>query len=128
MSNNKIVAVVDDDESVRESLPALLESFGFETRAFASAEQYLAGTETEVPDCLILDVAMPGMTGPELYRELVRQRRDIPTIFITAHPNEGTGPLSIDSEATPWLAKPFSETDIVDAVRAALLRSSRRDD
>jgi len=121
------VAVVDDDESVRESLPALLESFGFETRAFSSAEQYL-GDDKAAPDCLILDVAMPGISGPELYRELVAQSRQVPTIFITAHSSDGIGPVSIDRKLTPCLVKPFSEEGIVSAVRAALEKSGRSDD
>ena len=80
-----LVSVVDDDESVRESLPDLLREFGFATRTFSSAEEFLASDCAGQTRCLILDIAMPGMTGPELQQELIRRRQAIPTIFITAN-------------------------------------------
>ena len=79
-----LVSVVDDDESVRESLPDLLGEFGFAARAFSSAEEFLASDCVDQTRCLILDVAMPGMSGPELQRELKLRRQEIPIVFITA--------------------------------------------
>src|SRR3954468_22421407 len=83
-SIRSLVSVVDDDESVRESLPDLLREFGFAARAFASAEEFLASDCIDQTRCLILDVAMPGMSGPDLQRELARRRQEIPIVFITA--------------------------------------------
>lgn len=125
MFDNKLVAVVDDDESVRESLPDLLESFGFRTEAFSSALDFLryGESETDRPGCLVLDVAMPEMTGPELQQELVRQGRDIPIVFITANTQDGVCPKLLASGAVACLIKPFSERAIVDAVTAALARA-----
>ena len=83
-----LVSVVDDDESIRESLPDLLREFGFAVRAFSSAEEFLASDCVDQTKCLILDIAMPGMTGPELQQELKRRRQAIPIIFITAQRDE----------------------------------------
>ena len=84
MSEPSLVSVVDDDESVRESLPDLLRQFGFAARAFSSAEAFLASEVVSETSCLILDVAMPGMSGPDLQLELIRRRQEIPIVFITA--------------------------------------------
>ena len=88
MINRSLVSVVDDDESVRESLPDLLREFGFKARAFCSAEEFLASDCVSRTNCLILDVAMPGMSGPDLQRELKLRGREIPIVFITAHGGE----------------------------------------
>ena len=82
-SDRPLLSVVDDDESVRESLPDLLREFGFAARAFPSAEEFLSSGCVDETSCLILDIAMPGMTGPELHQELKRRGQEIPTIFIT---------------------------------------------
>ena len=82
--NRSMVSVVDDDESVRESLPDLLRQFGFAAQAFSSAEAFLASDVVSETSCLLLDVAMPGMSGPELQQELIRRRQEIPIVFITA--------------------------------------------
>jgi FixJ family two-component response regulator len=118
MRDRKTIAVVDDDESVREALPDLLRSFGYDVRPFGSAEDYLAFAGHA--DCLVLDVAMPGMTGPELQVELRRRGRDIPIVFITANSDEKGWPALLRSGAVACLLKPFSEDAILDAVRAAL--------
>jgi len=114
------VAVVDDDESVRESLPDLLLEFGFAARAFASAEEFLASDCLDQTRCLILDVAMPGMSGPDLQRELARRRQEIPIVFITAHADESIRPRLVERGAVACLLKPFSGTALLDALRAAL--------
>lgn len=119
MSDNVWVAVVDDDESVRESLPDLLAAFGYRGRSFASAEEFL-GNEGPDPGCLVLDVSMPGMTGPELQARLQRQGRRIAIVFISAHSQDDLWPMLKESGAIACLVKPFSEEMIIDAVRLAL--------
>jgi FixJ family two-component response regulator len=115
-----LVSVVDDDDSVREALPDLLGEFGFASRAFASAEEFLASDALLQADCLVLDVAMPGMTGPELQLELKQRGVAIPIVFITAHADESLTPRLIAQGATACLLKPFSDTMLFDAVRAAI--------
>jgi len=120
MAKRPLVSVVDDDESVRESLPDLLREFGFEARAFSSAEEFLASDCVAETNCLILDVAMPGMSGPDLQRELKLQRRDIPIVFITAHRDTTVGLHALDEGAVRCLFKPFTETALLKALDAAL--------
>jgi FixJ family two-component response regulator len=119
MEGRLLVAVVDDDESVRESLPDLLQVFGFAVDTFASAEAFLASDRISDTRCLILDIAMPGMSGPDLQRELGRQRRQIPIVFITAHADEAM-PRLIEQGAVACLLKPFSDIDLREALTAAL--------
>jgi FixJ family two-component response regulator len=114
-----LVSVVDDDESVRESLPDLLKEFGFATRTFASAHEFLASDAIGQTKCLILDIAMPGMTGPELQRELERRQQQIPIVFITALGDENLRPRLVAQGAVDCLIKPFSDTALFDAVTAA---------
>jgi FixJ family two-component response regulator len=120
MVNRSLVSVVDDDESVRESLPDLLREFGFAAQTFASAEEFLASDYVDQTRCLILDIAMPGMSGPELQRELQRQRRDIPVVFITAQRDERLRPQLLAQGAVACLFKPFEDTALLDALNAAL--------
>src|SRR6188768_865800 len=115
-----LVSVVDDDESVRESLPDLLRELGYCADAFSSAEEFLDSDPIGRTKCLILDMSMPGMTGPELQRELSRRDANIPTIFITAHAYDGVRPVLLAQGAVECLFKPFSETALLDALRAAL--------
>jgi FixJ family two-component response regulator len=112
--------VVDDDESVREALPDLLRSFGLEAAGFASAKEFLASDSLDRTGCLVLDVAMPDMTGPELQEELVRQQRRIPVVFITAHSEQSALPALQRRDTVACLFKPFSETAIFQAVNEAL--------
>jgi FixJ family two-component response regulator len=120
MVNRPLVSVVDDDESVRESLPDLLREFGFAAQAFASAEEFLASDFIDDTSCLILDVAMPGMSGLDLHRELLRRKQGIPTVFITAHGSEATRPQLIAQGAVDCLLKPFSDTVLREAIDMAL--------
>jgi FixJ family two-component response regulator len=115
-----LVSVVDDDESVRESLPDLLREFGFMARAFSSAEEFLGADCVCQTRCLILDVAMPGMTGPDLLRELRRRNQEIPIVFITGHKDETIRPRLLEQGASECLFKPFSETDLLSALHAVL--------
>jgi FixJ family two-component response regulator len=115
-----LVAVVDDDQSVRESLPDLLRELGFSVEAFASAEEFLQADCLGRTGCLILDVAMPGMSGPDLQRELGRRRQKIPIVFITAHGDASVRPRLLEAGAAECLFKPFSETALLDALHTAL--------
>jgi FixJ family two-component response regulator len=115
-----LVSVVDDDESVRESLPDLLREFGFAVEAFSSAEEFLASDVVSETRCLLLDVAMPGMSGPDLQQELTRRRQEVPIVFITAQSEEAVRPRLLGRGAVECLFKPFSETALLDAVKAAL--------
>lgn len=120
MTSPAHVSVVDDDQSVRESLPDLLRFSGFEAAAFASAADFLASDSLDKTDCLILDVAMPGMSGPELLTELRRQSRNMPVIFITANGNGTTRKNLIQHGGVDCLFKPFDPDVLVQAVHDAL--------
>jgi FixJ family two-component response regulator len=111
-----LISVVDDDESVRESLPDLLREFGYEVVAFAGGEDFLASESIGRTRCLILDVAMPGMTGPAVQTELKRRGHEIPIIFITAHGDATTRPRMIESGAVDCLLKPFTEKALLKAL------------
>lgn len=123
MVTRPLVTVVDDDESVRESLPDLLKEFGFAAQAFSSAEEFLASESVADTRCLVLDVAMPGMTGPDLQRELTRRDRSIPIVFITAHRDAMVRPRLIAQGAVDCLFKPFEPTDLLQALNTALRAS-----
>ena len=114
-----LVSIVDDDESVRESLPDLLREFGFAAQAFSSAEEFLASDCVCRTRCLILDVAMPGMSGPDLQRELTLRRQEIPIVFITAHGDKAVRPCLLQQGAVECLFKPFSDTALHEALDAA---------
>jgi FixJ family two-component response regulator len=120
MPERALVSVVDDDESVREALPDLLRQFGFVAEAFSSAEAFLASDVVSETSCLLLDVAMPGMSGPDLQQELARRRENIPIVFITGYGDGPIGPRLLARGAVDCLLKPFSEATLLDAVRAAL--------
>jgi FixJ family two-component response regulator len=123
MGKRPLVSVVDDDESVRESLPDLLRQFGFAAEAFPSAEAFLASDVVSETRCLLLDIAMPGMSGPELQQELLRQRQQIPIVFITGHADSTVRPRLLARGAVECLSKPFSEVSLLDALNAALRMS-----
>jgi FixJ family two-component response regulator len=115
-----LVSVVDDDESVRESLPDLLKEFGFAVRAFSSPEEFLASGCVPKTKCLILDIAMPGMSGPDLQRELKLRGQEIPIIFITASTDKTVRPRLLEEGASDCLFKPFSDTALLEALNVAL--------
>ncbi len=117
---DSLVSVVDDDESVRESLPDLLREFGFAARAFSSPEEFLASDCVGQTRCLILDIAMPGMTGPGLQQELKRRRQEIPIIFVTAQRDEAARSRLLEQGAVECLFKPFSDTALLQALNVAL--------
>jgi FixJ family two-component response regulator len=115
-----LVSVVDDDESIRQALPDLLRQFGFAAETFASAEAFLASEFVSETSCLLLDVAMPGMSGPDLQQELTRRRQKIPIVFITAYGDASVLRHLLARGAVRCLVKPFSEAALLDAVSAAL--------
>jgi len=115
-----LVSVVDDNESVRESLPDLLRAFGFEAQIFDSAEAFLASDYLGETSCLILDVVMPGMSGPELQRELALRGHKIPIVFISAQTDDSLRRRVLEEGAIAYLAKPFSDTALLQALKTAL--------
>jgi len=120
MVKRSLVSVVDDDASVRESLPDLLKEFGFAVKTFSSAEEFLASRFVAKTDCLILDIAMPGMSGPELQRELSLRQYNIPIVFVTAQRDEAIRLQVIKSGAVECLTKPFSDTALLEALKLAI--------
>ena len=117
----RVVAVVDDDHSVRESLESLIRSARIDVSVFVSAEEFLNSDRLREADCLVLDVHLPGMTGIALHRHLLAHNRKVPAIFITAHSSDDRARLDARSEWTvAYLTKPFSEDELLDAVHAAL--------
>ena len=114
------MSVVDDDESVRESLPDLLHQFGFAARTFSSAEAFLASECVGETRCLILDIGMPGLSGPELQKELRKRESEIPIVFITANRDAAVRSRLLALGAVDCLFKPFSDADLLTALNAAL--------
>jgi FixJ family two-component response regulator len=115
--------VVDDDESVRESLPDLLREFGFAAKAFSSAKEFLSSGCVDETSCLILDIAMPGMSGPELYQELRHRGLEIPIIFITGQRDDTIRARVLKLGAAGFLLKPFSDDALLAAIKRALQSS-----
>lgn len=122
LAAGRLVSIVDDDVSMREALPGFLQSFGFNSAPFASAEEFLASDVLNRTRCLILDIAMRGMTGPELQNELIRLNYDIPIVFITAHSDDSTIPDLLSRGAVACIYKPLNEVALLEAVNAAFAR------
>jgi FixJ family two-component response regulator len=123
MVTRPLITVVDDDESVRESLPDLLNEFGFEAQTFSSAEEFLVSDAVDETKCLVLDVAMPGMSGPDLQQELKLREQSIPIVFITAHRDATIRLRLLAQGAVDCLFKPFEPTDLLHALNTALRAS-----
>src|SRR5580700_2624935 len=115
-----LLSVVDDDESVRESLPDLIKEFGFAARAFSSAEEFLSSGSADKTSCLILDIAMPGMSGPELHQELKRRGEEIPVLFMSGQKDETIRAQVLEQGAAGFLIKPFSDEALLAAIKSAL--------
>lgn len=120
IDERSLVLVIDDDESVRESLPDLLRELGYEAETFSSAEEFLTSGQIARSKCLILDVAMPGMSGTDLLQELKGRRQNIPVIFITGQRDQLIRSRVIEQGAVDCLFKPFSDTALHEALKAAL--------
>jgi FixJ family two-component response regulator len=116
-----LVAVVDDDISVRESIESLIRSVGLGVKVFASAEELSNSDHLNKADCLILDVRLPGMSGIEFHRYLIARSHQVPVIFMTAHESDGHAKSQAASDSTiAYLIKPFSEDELLEAVELAL--------
>jgi FixJ family two-component response regulator len=120
MSARVLVSVVDDSESVRESLSDLLRHSGLDAQAFSSAEEFLGSEAAARTSCLVLDVGLPGMGGPDLHHELMLRGQGIPTIFITAQGDPSLRPRLVARGAVACLFKPFSDTALLDALKSAV--------
>jgi FixJ family two-component response regulator len=125
MSDRPLVAVIDDDISVREAVPDLLQQVGFAVQAFASAETFLSADVADATDCLILDVGLPGMSGPGLQQELERRGQRVPIVFITANGDASLQPRLLAAGAVACVFKPFNDTALIEAVEAALGRGKQ---
>lgn len=123
-----LVAVIDDDNSVRESSESLIRSAGFAVRVFDSAEQFLNSPYLQKAACLVLDVRMPGMSGPELRRNLLSEGYEVPVIFITAAADEEVRARELTNGAVAYLTKPFDEEELLPAIHKALKSHSKRED
>jgi FixJ family two-component response regulator len=119
-----VIAIVDDDESVREALTSLIRSLGYGAVAFECGEDLLKSKRRSGLACMIADVQMPGMTGPELYNHLVASGAPIPTILITAYPDKRAQERALQAGVIGYLAKPFSEEDLIACIASTLGRSS----
>ena len=124
MPSVPFISIVDDDEALRSSLEDLIRSVGFRVQGFSSAEAFLRSNQVEATDCLILDVRMPGMTGPGLQRVLLSERAHLPIIFITAYENPDVRAQVLEAGAVAFLYKPVYEEDLLDAINTALERGN----
>ena len=115
-----LLSVIDDDEMLRESVPDLLREFGFAALAFSSGHEFLSSSHVDETRCLILDVAMPGMSGLDVQEELKRRGQAIPIIFITGQKNDDLREQALRQGAVRFLYKPFSDSALLDAVNTAL--------
>src|SRR5271154_1406605 len=120
LKTKPLISVVDDDESMREAVKGLMKSLGYTAQAFASAEEFLPSRQVPGTSCLIADVQMPGMTGLELHRHLVASGRTIPTILITAYPDDSVRERALGDGVVCYLSKPFDETDLLSCIRSSL--------
>jgi FixJ family two-component response regulator len=119
-SRSSLIAVVDDDISVRESVESLLKSVGFHVNTYSSAEEFLGSPRLNAADCLILDVRLDGMSGPDLQRELKVSGHAIPIVFVTAHETEALRARMLADGAIDCLLKPFNDDSLLNAVEVAL--------
>jgi len=126
MPERPLVAIVDDDKSIRNATQDLLKAAGFSTAAFEDAESFLGSASRARASCVVADMRMPGMTGLELYQELVASGRAIPTVIITAHPEEIANARAREAGITCYLTKPFTPDELLECVGEALAKSSTR--
>jgi FixJ family two-component response regulator len=123
MAKRPLVAIVDDDKSFRGATRDLLRAAGFSTATYEDAESFLSGSDLATTACLVADMRMPGMTGLELYQTLVASGKDIPTVIITAHPEEVTQSRAREVGISCFLSKPFAPDDLIECVQLALAKS-----
>ncbi|MCQ3001151.1 response regulator [Pseudomonas syringae] len=118
MAKSPVIAVVDDDTAVRTGIDSLVRSLGFVACLFASAEEFLISPFLTTADCLITDVQMRGMSGVELHEHLTRQGLQIPTIFITAFPEDSIRKRAMTGSAVGFLSKPFNAQRLIDCIES----------
>ena len=123
MAERPLVAIVDDDESIRHATRDLLRAAGFSTATYEDAESFLASESRAGAACVIADIRMPGMTGLELYQALVASGHGIPTVIITAHPEDVTRSRARQAGITCYLSKPFAPDELLECVHKAVARS-----
>ena len=124
MQKTPVVAIVDDDESVRIAMGGMVESFGYSYATFESADEFLKSATLPDTSCLILDVQMPGVTGLELHSALISEGRRIPTIFVTAFPDSRVRKRALQAGAVCLLSKPFGRSDLLGCIETALRRQT----
>jgi FixJ family two-component response regulator len=122
MLSKPAISIVDDDHSVREATVGLMRAMGFIAKAFPSAQEFLQSSRMQLTTCLIADVRMPAMNGLELYARLVAAGRPIPTILMTAFPDERLKAQALNSGVIRFLTKPFSEEELLAGINAAVER------
>ena len=122
MAQRPLVAIVDDDESIRNATRDLLRAAGFSTATFEDAESFLGSASRASASCVVADIRMPGMNGLELYQTLVASGDGIPTVIITAHPEQVTQSRAREAGITCYLSKPFAPDELVECVREALAK------
>ena len=115
-----LISIVDDDESMREAIKGLMRSLGYRVEALASAQEFLSSRHARRTSCVIADMQMPGMTGLELHRHLLASGKPIPTILITAYPDDGVRERALSAGVVGYLSKPFEEDDLLACIRSAL--------
>jgi len=115
-----LISIIDDDDALRRSLENLIRSVGLRAQGFSSAEAFLSSNQVHETRCLVLDVRMPGMSGPELQRQMAVANSHIPIIFITAHANDAQRTQALEAGAVAFLHKPFYEEELLNAIEAAL--------
>ena len=120
-----VIAIVDDDLSVREGLQSLIRSAGWRAKTFASAQEFLASPRTEVPSCLILDLQLPGLSGLDLQKRMAEAELDIPIVFLTGHGNIPASVQAMKAGAVEFLTKPFDEQELLQAIQEAIERDRR---
>ena len=120
MAKKIVISIVDDDESVREAMTRLMRSLGYSAPAFASGESFLRSKRLRGTACLIADVQMPGMSGLELHNRLAASGKPIPTILITAYPDERVRAQALNAGVLCYLAKPFNESELLACIHSAL--------
>ena len=120
MAGSPLIAIVDDDESVRDALTSLLHAVGWQAKGFASAEAFLQSGHVHTTVCLLLDVRLPGLSGLELQRQLHSSQARLPIIFLTAHGTETMRAQTLQAGAVAFFTKPFSDTALLEAIHTAL--------
>lgn len=123
MPDVPLISIVDDDDALRNSLDDLIQSIGFRTQGFASAEAFLSSNQARDTACLILDVRMPGMSGLDLQRQIIAANWRIPIIFVTSHADDVACVRALEAGAVAFLYKPFREEELLNAIEAALKHS-----